>query len=247
MKRKRRTQESGETEKQQKPNPCNDRSSFVGEEGLINADSGSSSLDEESCDEDIGISEGPVCSDPQRPPTATVITSRDSTHNSMPSPAYGMADAPSMVSLYEGIVDEGLLNDIPELELHTWTLEGGSLGADHNPLNTSNDVSEQLGLNKIDVQGDNGDMPLALGSHNEEHGLLHQQQAYSLPKSAVGEDVSTICYPDAPLESLLPENESGSVSPERITLTLHNPSSDTIASLIQVAVSSNSPFRFKRH
>jgi hypothetical protein len=249
MTRKRRAEESWKAEKQQKPNPCSERPSSVGEGDRIQAESSSSSSDEESCDEDIDMSERPASSDPQRCSQETLIPPQDSSNGGwfrIPSLAERMADAPPLASLYEGITEEGLLNDIPEVQPYTWTLEGGYLDAGYNPLNLPRDISGQLDLNKIDVHCDSGDRPLALGSHNDEQGLLFEQHTYSLPESAVGEDTSTVYYPDVPLESRLLDDESDSASPERITLTLHNPSTDTIISLITVAVSSNSPFRFKR-
>ena len=248
MTRTRRTEGPWKTEGQWKPNLHSGPLS-AGERDLIQVDSGSSSSDEESCGEDTDMSERPASSDLQRYSQETMIPLQDSSNSGwfrIPSPAERMADAPSLASLYEGITEEVLVNDTPEVEPYIWTLEGGYLDAGYNPLNPPHDISVPLDLNKRDVHCDNGDRPLALGSHNDDQGPLFQQHTYSLPESAVGEGTSTVCYPDVPEESRLLDNGSGSASPERITLTLHKPSTDTIVSLITVAVSSNSPFRFKR-
>ncbi|EED21062.1 bas1, putative [Talaromyces stipitatus ATCC 10500] len=226
------------------------------EEKLDLAESNCFSSADDSSDEDMEMAEASVESDVQQRLSANVSlmessnTSIDSSLPCIPSPADAMMYASSLSHEYEIMIEsglEGLLENITELEPFP-SLEGVRGDTDQLRINPSGEISVQTFANEGGKNDDDdGNMPLALPFQFDDGGMLLQQQTYPITKIAEDDEMAAVGYPDIPLKSLMPEHNSGSASPERVTLTLYNPSSDTIASLMKVAVSNNSPFLFERH
>jgi hypothetical protein len=240
--------EPGKKEKrhqQKKSEPVSRISELVADVEPILAESGCSTSDEESSGDEMDTSENLIGSTQQQSPPVT-ISLWEPGHNDFDGNWPRISSPPNemgcglMPPHSEAIIEEDLFREIRELEPLTWNLDEAPPGTaqDQGISNPSCDrLNSQFATTDMtDVR--RGDEDIG----RDDIGL--PRQIYSVPAD---EEMPGVCFQNNTFDSPMAEDDSGSASTEKITLTMDNPSAETMASLMRVALANNSPFRFERH